>query len=275
MKIKHVDKVKSDSYKLILNSVYGNFKSSFSKIYSPRSSFTICVYGQIAIFDLARMLFNAGYLPININTDGVAYIASKCVSRASEEVCKEWEQKYTGLVLEIDKFKKWIQKDVNNYVAVDWDDHIKTKGGDVNKYSDNKYFSNNSLRIVHIALVEYLINGTPPMETIKANLDKPELFQIVLKAGSTFKGVVDSNHHFQQKVNRVFAVREEVPHTRLYKLRSDDALVNFPDAPENMMLWNDDCKNIDLKDFKSKISKKYYEAIVKKKLEGWGQKCLM
>lgn len=267
LSIKHTDKVRADALKLLLNSVYGLYKSKYSTLFNPRASATVCIYGQIALFDLCSMLWKAGYYPININTDGVAYISSGRVSADDAEICRMWEQKYQGLNLEIDTFSYWRQKDVNNYVAITTDGKVKVKGGDVVKYNTEKLFSNNSLRIVSIALVEYLINGTDICRTIVSHLDKPELFQIILKAGGTYKGVVDSRRNYYQKVNRVFAAAANAPHTELYKLRADDGLVHFPDAPERMYIYNGDCK--DFRDFADVVDIRYYVDLVEQKLKGW------
>jgi hypothetical protein len=118
-----------------------------------------------------------------------------------------------------------------------------------------------------MALVEKLVNGTDPAITIQKHENEPELFQYILRAGRTFKGVSDGEHLLEQKVNRVFAVNEDVPHVKLYKQRQDGGLVNFPDAPERMYVWNDDCSK--LTNFSQLYDMNHYLSIVLKKLEGW------
>ena len=180
-----------------------------------------------------------------------------------------WEEEFKGFTLETDYFTEWIQKDVNNYIAREENGKITVKGGDVNKYKENKYFSNNSARIVQIAMVEKLLNDTDPFDTFAAHLDEPMLWQYILKAGNTYKGVQDSSGEWQNKVNRVFAANEgdDIPFTKLYKIRQDDGQVNFPDVPERMFLWNDDVRN--LKDFRHIIDQGYYYNLVMEKLKGW------
>lgn len=267
--IKHSDPVRAGALKLILNSVYGNFKNKYSSLYNPMASATVCIYGQIALFSLCRELHKAGYKVINANTDGVVYLENPELNDEDERISEKWEQEFDGYTLETDYFTTWIQRDVNNYIAVEEDGKITVKGGDVNKYHTNKYFSNNSARIIQIAMVEKLVNGTHPLTTFAAHMKDPVLWQYILKAGSTYKGVQNKNGEWQNKVNRIFACVDDprIPHTKLYKIRWDDGQVNFPDVPELMFIWNDDVNK--LENFEDIIDQEYYFRLVTEKLKGW------
>jgi len=267
--IKKSDPVKAGALKLILNSVYGNFKNLHSALYNPKASATVCIYGQIALFSLCRELYKAGYRIINANTDGVVYIDDPELNDADERICSKWEEDFKGYVLETDYYDQWIQRDVNNYIAVEEDGSITVKGGDVNKYNTDKFFSNNSARIIQIALVEHLVHGTQILNVFDDYLDRPLLWQFILKAGGTYKGVQNKEGEWQNKVNRVFACVDDpkIPSTKLYKVRWDDGLVNFPDVPELMYIWNEDVK--DFKNFKDVIDREYYLHLVNEKLKGW------
>ena len=269
--IKKTDPVKAGALKLILNSVYGNFKNRYSVLNNPYASATVCIYGQIALFSLCRELHKAGYKVINANTDGVVYLEDPELNDRDEQICAEWEREFENYTLETDYYSQWIQRDVNNYIAVEDNGKITVKGGDVNKYQTNKYFSNNSARIVQIAMVEHLVYGTDIIDVLQKHMNEPLLWQYVLKAGSTYKGVQNREGEWQNKVNRVFACIDDpkVPSTKLYKIRWDDGQVNFPDVPELMYLWNDDVSK--LTDFKKIVDIEYYLHLVKEKLKGWPQ----
>ena len=99
------------------------------------------------------------------------------------------------------------------------------------------------------------------------HIDEPLLYQYVLKAGSTYLGVQDSNGKWQNKVNRVFATREGPDSTKLYKIRQDGGRVNFPDVPDHMFLWNQDVH--DIHDFEKIVDIEHYHQIITKKLKGW------
>lgn len=261
--IKHVDKVKSDALKLVLNSVYGNLKNQYSLLYNPMASATVCIYGQIALFTLCKRLHEAGYTIVNANTDGVAFCGA---GRGYEEIWHQWEKDFAPMVLELDRFKTWIQKDVNNYIATQGD-HIKVKGGETNKYHEDRLFSNNNIRIVQIAMVNKLLKNEDPGETIIEHMNQPQLFQFILTAGHTYDGVYDESGNKYNNVNRVFACKPKYANPKLYKRRPDGGLVNFPDLPEHCMIWNGDVN--DLTDFKDKIDIKYYTNLVNDKLKGW------
>ena len=262
--LKKTDKVRADAYKLVLNSVYGNLKNQYSILNNPLASLSVCAYGQLALYDLSRRLYEAGYTLVNLNTDGVAFVDYSGAGDSWQRVQKEWEQVY-NLSLELDEFDRWIQRDVNCYVAVGKDGHIKTKGGDCKLFASDNLFGNNNARIIQIALVEQLLHDIPVWKTVMAHRDEPNLYHYILKAGRTYTGVVDGQGNKYQNVNRVFATAGEG--IKLYKQRSDGGLVNFPDAPETMFLWNGELSEIP--DFRKVVDLGHYMEKTEKNLERW------
>ena len=261
LKVKHVNKILSEALKLILNSVYGNLGNKYSLLYNPMALLSVCIFGQIALYELCKRL--APYAEIiNINTDGVAFIPH---DDAYLRVAKDWEKDFLGLELEEKNYDLFIQKDVNNYIAVKNSVPIECKGGDVNRFEKDAYFKNNNARILDIALVEHLINGKDVLETLLENLDKPHLFQYILKSGSTYLGVFDEKGNEYNKVNRVFASKKEG--FCLYKRRHDNGLVRFADAPISMYLWNNETSEID--NFEKIVDINHYYQLVLKRLERW------
>ena len=269
IRIKKQDPTRAAAYKLILNSVYGNFKNEYSTLNNPFASASVTIYGQIAAMHLCHMLDEAGYQIFNINTDGVMIVDRPDPVRPYSEIQEEWQNRF-GMMLEVEKFQKLIQRDVNNYIAINEDGSIKVKGGDTKKYHGTDPFGNCDARIIHIALVDYLVNGTPVQETFEKWLDKPEVWMYVLKAGNTFKDVEDENGNVQQNVNRVFAAKEGVENvTNLRKVKYDGQIIKFQSAPERMIVWNNDLSEIsDIREF---IDTEHYKAIVEDKIRQWTQ----
>lgn len=259
IEIKHKDKLESDALKLILNSVYGNLNNQYSVLNNPKAAYSVCVYGQIALFELCKRLSSTCRI-ININTDGVTFTTN---NDKYLKVKEQWEKDF-NLKLEEDNFDLFIQKDVNNYIGVKGD-KIKCKGGDVNKYNEDKFFSNNNARIIDIAIVDYLVYGKSVLDTLIENRDKPYLYQYILQAGRTYQGTFDEYNKKYQNINRVFACRNHG--ISLYKKRIDGGLVKFADTPEHMFLWNKDCAHIP--DFKNIIDINHYYQIINKKLSAW------
>lgn len=215
------------------------------------------------MYELARRLADIGAVIININTDGVAYHYD---GDKDEKIKQEWEKEF-NLKLDTDYFKKWIQKDVNNYIAITDNGQIKVKGGDVNKYYKDQFFKNNDIRITHKALVDYLVYGKDVQDTILENLDNPRLFQYILQAGKTYKGVVtreEPEKLLETKINRIFATKNGI---EILKKRQDDGLVKFADTPNQMYLYNDDLNKMN--DFKNIIDKQWYYDLTMKNLQRW------
>lgn len=285
--IKKSDPVRAGALKLILNSVYGNFKNQYSTLYNPLASSTVCIYGQIALFTLCKRLYEEDHCEIiNANTDGVVYVeTSDSIPGHDDEICCEWEKEFSGFELETDYYTKWIQKDVNNYIALDENDNVTVKGGDVNRYLKPKLFGANNARIIQKVMVDHLLNPDKrPLDILLNYLndtDDPNDnlrrsartdWQFVLRTGSTFEGVKDKTGDYQQKVNRVFAASKTatMEPTKLYKVRIQDgeeSLINFPDVPEEMLLWNRDVNEIE--NFRYQIDIEFYHSLIRKKLEGW------
>lgn len=113
------------AYKIILNSTYGAMGTDHYELADPMMRASVCVYGQLFITALMQMLGDAGYKIIQVNTDGVLFEENG--SDAWKDICKKWEER-TSLGLEAEYFKFFYQRDVNNYLAIETNDKVKTKG---------------------------------------------------------------------------------------------------------------------------------------------------
>lgn len=255
-------------YKLILNSTYGLLNNQYNSLNKPSLAFSICIYGQISLYVLCQRLHAVGCKVFNINTDGVAFVPDR--DGAYVHIVEDWEKMF-NLKLEEDSFKSWRQTNVNNYVAVTDKGQIKVKGGDVNNYHDfgsggrNYFFNNANTRIVHKAVVDKIVEDKSIPETIWENRHRPELYQYILQAGSTYEGTFDTNGKKLQKVNRVFAGKRTG--YELFKKRQDGGLVKFPDAPRDMFVFNDDLSN--LTDFENRVDVQWYTDLAEKVYSRW------
>lgn len=271
LQLKHEGKKKEQApYKLILNSTYGLLNNQYNPLNKPSLAFSICIYGQISLYVLTKMLHSVGCKVFNINTDGVAFEPDQ--ASAYLGIVDEWQNTF-NLTLEEDRFKYWIQKDVNNYVALTDKDYIYVKGGDVNNYHDvdkggrNYYFNNSNIRIIQKAVVDKIIYNKSLSETIWENRDKPELYQYILRAGGTYLGTFDNRDVQLQHVNRVFAAKGTG--YEIFKKRHDGGLVKYPDAPSEMFLWNGDLTDFAKEDFEFIIDLQWYNSLAEKVYERW------
>ncbi|MEZ7740459.1 hypothetical protein O3794_02660 [Gemella sanguinis] len=269
--IKHTDKKLSNSLKLVLNKTYGILNNKYSAINNPFVAYSVCFYGQSLLYDLSKELHSIGCKLININTDGVAFTTD---GEEYKEVWKRIEEKY-NITLEEDRFTKWIQKDVNNYIAVKENGSVKVKGASFGKYKKEEVhnYRNYSLAIVDRALVDYLLYGTSPLNTVLKYREEKDLFQMILRCGGTFLGTSNENQEIlPNKINRIFACSKNNPkRTKLYKAKQREdgtlSLANFPDTPDDMLVFNGNIKDLDSKE----IDLSFYLRLIESKIQDLGQ----
>ena len=201
---------KQSALKLVINTVYGAMLNLYNDLADRRAGRSVCITNQLAMTQLIVMLAQrcATIDFININTDGIMFYINRSEDDLASQIVEEWS-KITGFEMERDDFAKVIQKDVNNYIGIMPDGKFKTKGGFVSLYKGGN-FKTNSLQIIHKAVVDYLVKGVPPEETINGETDIFK-FQQIVKTGGTFEG---SYHYVNgvrepiQKVNRIYAVKD-------------------------------------------------------------------
>lgn len=206
------DKVRATALKLVVNTVYGAMLNQYNDLADRRAGRSVCITNQLAMTQLIVMLSRrcSSIDFININTDGIMFYIDRREDQTATAIVDDW-CKITGFEMERDDFSKVYQKDVNNYIGIKTDGHMKTKGGYVSLYNGGD-FKTNSLQIIHKAVVEYLVHGTSPEDTINNETDIFK-FQNIVKTGGTFEG---SYHYVNgeltplQKVNRLYAVSNPI-----------------------------------------------------------------
>lgn len=206
------DKLRSGALKLPINTTYGAMLNPHNDLADRWAGRSVCISNQLAmtmlIVQLAKRCETIDF--VNINTDGIMFTIDRKEVDLSEKIVAEWSA-VTKFEMERDDFKKVIQKDVNNYIGIKADGSFKTKGGYVSLYKGGN-FKTNSLQIIHKAIVDYLVKGIPPEETINGCKDV-FAFQQIIKTGGTFEGsyhYVNGVREQIQKVNRVYAVKNPI-----------------------------------------------------------------
>lgn len=242
------DSKTSDALKLVLNTCYGAMKNQYNNLYDPRNANAICVGGQLLLTDLIdKMQDIPGFTLIQSNTDGLIIKYQREHEPAVFDTVGAWETR-TRLNMEYTDIHVIAQKDVNNYVMKAGEvylvkngvkevlkpdkGYITTKGGYVSMYGGGD-FKNNSLVILHDALVNYFMNGVPVEETIMNETDIMK-FQIIAKTGSTYQGTYHEVNGLKmdvQKVNRVYAIDNSLYGT-VKKVKAngrEDKIAGLPD----------------------------------------------
>lgn len=205
------DKARANALKLPINTTYGAMLEKHNDLYDPWAGRSVCISNQLAMTDLVVQLMQSckTFEMVNFNTDGVMFFIDANEESIALAIIAEWEKR-TGFELERDDIKKIIQKDVNNYICIKQDGEIKAKGGYVNKWKGGD-FKKNSLVIVHKAVVEYFVNGTPVEDTINSCKNIFD-FQTIAKTGGTYSRsvhYVDGKPIEIQKVNRIYSTKHK------------------------------------------------------------------
>lgn len=195
-------KKQREPFKRICNITYGSEGDKYNPMYDPRNRLLVCIYGQLFLLDLIEKLeVIKSYELIQSNTDGILVKIKRKDFDLFDGIVFEWEQR-TRLIMEFDYCKKINQKDVNNYIMVDYNGEVKSKGAYVKELSE----LDNDLPIVNRAVRDYFVHGTSVEETIH-NSDSLIDFQKVTKISGKFDYAIFGTRKQYLKVFRLFAAK--------------------------------------------------------------------
>lgn len=266
LRLKKLKKKKErEPYKRICNITYGSEGDPTNAMYDPLHRNLVCVFGQVLMIDLIEKIEGFCKL-IQSNTDGILILIKEKDFDKLDDAVYQWEQR-TGLHMSFDNFKKIIQKDVNNYIAVDFEGNVKSKGAFVKKLSDLDY----DMPIVNKALIAYMVDGIPVEQTIRF-CDEFREFQKIVKISSKYVCGWQAGKTLKDKTFRVFASKDQTDgFIGKMKEKSDGSWVveKFANTPDNCFIWNNSVIDVPIPD---KLDKQYYIDVAKKRLEQFGVK---
>lgn len=176
------DKVKADSLKIVLNSSFGKFGSSYSALFSPELLVQVTVTGQLSLLMLIEQLELAGITVVSANTDGVLVKCPTGDESAMQYIIKEWEE-LTSFNMERSDVAGHFGRDVNSYISIDLKGKAKLKGC----FSIGGLSKNPSNEICNIAMIEYLKHGIPFDETIEECTDITKFISVRAVTGGAVK----------------------------------------------------------------------------------------
>lgn len=164
------DKLKNLTLKLSLNGLTGNLQNEYSWVYSPETVMKIRMNGQFLLLMLAEKLVESGVKIIQANTDGLFVLRKKAEEEHFQSILKWWEET-TKLTLEEDKFERFYQYAINDYLGVlegykDTHDKklLKKKGLFIDEVKLGKGMAP---MIVPKAINAYFADGIPVKDTIR------------------------------------------------------------------------------------------------------------
>lgn len=259
--------------KLLTNITYGATKYKYSKMYDPLQGNNICFNGQLLLIDLAEKLENHCQI-IQKNTDGILI---KLYNESDKDeiirICNEWEDR-TRMTLDYDYFNKVIQANVNNYIFVEENGNLHTKGSVVKKLNP----LDNDLPIINRAVVNYFVHNTPVRETVYSS-DKLIDFQKITKISSkyefgfkedlnstnleVFDGQVYHGEIKPEKVHRCFASKYDTDGILYKKHREKDGLDKTASTPEKCFIDNGEVLG---KSVPAKLDREWYVELGERKV---------
>lgn len=260
------DKHTANALKLVCVTTYGCLLNKYNDLYDPLMGRSVCISGQLYLLELAEHCFQTidGLRIVQLNTDGIMVECNKSDYEKLSKIYKEWQER-TGFELEEDTVVKIAQKDVNNYIEVQAGGLHKAKGGYLVKgiAAAGAFNVNNSCVIVATALKEYFLHGTPVEDTINA-CDDLFQFQIIAKAGAKYREayhLINGEKHPVQKVNRVYAAKDE-RYGKIYKVKAeDDSEAKIDSLPEHCIIDNDNELSIE------DVDRIFYIEMAKKRVD--------
>lgn len=259
------DKATANALKLVVNTTYGAMLNQYNDLFDPLMGRSVCITGQLFLLEMAQNLYQnvEDLVIVQLNTDGVMIEFYEDQYEEVLAIVNEWQSR-TGFELEEDSVALIAQKDVNNYVEVQPNGSVKTKGGYLVRgiAPAGAFNVNNNACIVATALKEYFVNGTPVEETLNGCNDIFQ-FQIIAKAGAKYREayhLVDGEQVPVQKVNRVYATKDE-RYGKLFKVKAEnDATAKIEMLPEHCIIDNDNQLSID------DVDKTFYIEMAKKRI---------
>ena len=129
------------------------------------------------------------------------------------------------------------RKDVSCYILCNNGEAAKRIGGWVKKPKP----LDNDVPIVREALVDYLVKGIRPEDTILGCKDFIQ-FQSIVKVGDTFAYTEHNGNRHDERVFRVYASRDENDGP-LYKVRADGSRVKIGNTSNRCFIWNESVLN--------------------------------
>lgn len=191
-------KLESETKKLLLNSVTGNYQNEYSWLYSPYAVMQIRINGQLILLMYTEKLLSLGAKIKQINTDGVLYVIKKDKKETLEEMRKQFQEE-VKLTFETEEYKAFYQLAVNDYFAITLDNKVKEKGLFITTVKLGKGLTP---KIIPKAVINFFKEKIPVEDTI-INCTDIKDFLMSEKTGKQWH--VEYMNKEQQRTNRFYA----------------------------------------------------------------------
>lgn len=216
--------LKNITLKFALNAVTGKMQQETSWMYDPFNVFKIRINGQLILLMLVDRLLELNCKIVQVNTDGVVYIAQKTNRDRIQEAISEVEQ-ITQLVFESNNYEAFYQYAINDYFGI------------IEGYSqsgDPKLIEEKGMFITHTklgkglapvvipkAVINYFLTKQPVSEFIKSDND---IRDFLIAQGVDKKFKVIHGDKPVQRINRFYASTNDY---YLFKVAPDGKVNNL------------------------------------------------
>ena len=164
----------ADAFKYAINGLSGNLQSQYSWTYDPELVVKLRINCQLMILMLIEKFNLLGAKIVQSNTDGILIKIKKSLLPEIEKAKDEW-CKLTKLSMSKEKFERFYQYDVNNYIGVKKGftetkdpELIKKKGFFADETNLGKGMSP---KVIAKSLINYFVYNISPEETLKEDKD--------------------------------------------------------------------------------------------------------
>lgn len=155
----------AEALKIVINSIYGKFNYEYGDIFDRMCTLRTTINGQLYILMLCEELELNGIPVISGNTDGIVVKLYNDKKEKFEEITKNWEE-YTRLSADSEDYRRYVCRDINNYIAEELDGKVDYKG-DLNPYLYKENLAKGyDEPIVAEAVSEYFIHDKPVIESL-------------------------------------------------------------------------------------------------------------
>ena len=197
--------LKNDVLKYALNAVTGKMQQETSWMYDPFTVFKIRINGQLVLLMLVDRLLELGCKIVQVNTDGVMYVAEKASKDRIQEAISDIEQ-LTQLVFESDDYEAFYQYAVNDYFGIK-DGYsqsnnpklIEKKGMFI---TDNKLGKGLAPVVIPKAVINYFLTGESVSDFIRRSTD---IRDFLMTQAVDRKFSVEHGEKPVQRINRYYA----------------------------------------------------------------------
>lgn len=203
------DLIKDKGLKIAINGLFGKLGSIYSVCFAPHLMIATTLTGQLSLLMLIEDAEMQGIPVVTANTDGVVFkcprdlvgeiAGDRIKSGLLKEIVERWEA-VTGFVFECSDIRSIYSASVNSYYAIRPDGKVKRKGPIANPWSNrpewgekpdlrSQMMKNPQMPICSDAALAYIMDGTPPEETIRACRDIRLMVTVVnVQGGGIWSG---------------------------------------------------------------------------------------